>query len=467
MAITPLPAAPSRSSPSDFSTKADAFIAALATFVTETNAVAAAMDLNDTTAASTSSVAIGTGAKSFTVDSSKSYQVGMSVKIAFDSTNWMFGEVTSYNPTTGALVVNVTLVSGSGTKTSWTVTLSGPMALAGLTATVAELNSLAGSVVQAAELNALLRNIGIVATVSSKALTVALKGANGNDPSATNPVRIPFRDETVATGTPNIRSVTAALSVVLSSGSTLGFGANEAGRIYIWAIDNAGTVALGLSRTADIFPESALASTTAEGGAGAADSAAVMYSTAALSSKAVHCLGYIEIVTGATAGEWDNAATKVQVMGPGVHRTGDIIRIVSSSTGTPGSTSVAIPYDDTIPQKTEGEEVLTVTPSQTSPLNKLCIEGHMPFVFASGVANIMAFFVDDEANAIAACAILQQSIYHNQLHLYHEMTAGAVGTIKMRYGANSGTAYWLQIGGPANIFGGIAKLQLKVTEIFA
>jgi len=127
MAITPLPAAPSRSAPSTFSTLADAWVAALAAFVTEANALAAAMNLNDTTATSTTSLTIGTGAQSLTVDASKSYQVGMSVQIAHDSTNWMHGEVTSYNAGTGALVVNVTSALGSGTETAWTVTLSAPI----------------------------------------------------------------------------------------------------------------------------------------------------------------------------------------------------------------------------------------------------------------------------------------------------------------------------------------------------
>ncbi|PKN71189.1 MAG: hypothetical protein CVU54_01850 [Deltaproteobacteria bacterium HGW-Deltaproteobacteria-12] len=130
MTITALPPAPSRSNPSTFSALADAFIAALSTFVSEVNATAAAMDLNDTTSTSTTSLAIGTGSKSLTVDASKSYQVGMSVKIAHDSSNWMFGEVTSYNSGTGALVVNVTLIAGSGTEASWTVTLSGPVLMA-------------------------------------------------------------------------------------------------------------------------------------------------------------------------------------------------------------------------------------------------------------------------------------------------------------------------------------------------
>ena len=128
MAITELPTPPSRSTPSTFSTLADAFIAALPVFVTEANATAAAMDLNDTTANSVTSVAIGTGAKNLTVDVSKSYQPGMSVKIARTSSpsNWMHGDVTSYNSGTGALVVNVLAIFGSGTFTDWTITLSAP-----------------------------------------------------------------------------------------------------------------------------------------------------------------------------------------------------------------------------------------------------------------------------------------------------------------------------------------------------
>lgn len=128
MTISALPAAPSRSSPSDFSVKADAFIAALPTFVSEANALAVAMNLNATTSNSTTSVAIGTGSKSLTVDLAKSYQPGMSVKIARTASpsNWMHGDVTSYNSGTGALVVNVLVIQGSGTFTDWTITFSAP-----------------------------------------------------------------------------------------------------------------------------------------------------------------------------------------------------------------------------------------------------------------------------------------------------------------------------------------------------
>ena len=128
MAITPLPTPPSRSTPSTFSVLADAFIAALPAFVTESNAQAAALTLNATTDTSTTSITIGTGAKTFAVTAGKSFQPGMSLKIARTSSpsNWMHGDVTSYAGTT--LVMNITTICGSGGPfTDWTITLSGPV----------------------------------------------------------------------------------------------------------------------------------------------------------------------------------------------------------------------------------------------------------------------------------------------------------------------------------------------------
>src|SRR5688572_8522731 len=67
-----------------------------------------------------------------------------------------------------------------------------------------------------------LANLTLTATVSSNALTVALKTQAGSDPSETSPVRIGFRSSTLATGTYSQSTATSARSVVVSSGSTLG-----------------------------------------------------------------------------------------------------------------------------------------------------------------------------------------------------------------------------------------------------
>ena len=78
---------------------------------------------NDT---STSSAAIGTGSKTFTVSSGKPYQAGTPLRIAdaaAPQTNFLDCIVTSYSGT--SLVVDVFGFAGSGTKTSWTINIGG------------------------------------------------------------------------------------------------------------------------------------------------------------------------------------------------------------------------------------------------------------------------------------------------------------------------------------------------------
>lgn len=157
-----------------------------------------------------------------------------------------------------------------------------------------------------------IQNLSFTASVGSKALTVALKGVDGNAPSASNPINIAFRSATATSSALVNRTVTAATSVVLSSGSTLGFTSAQTAKIYVWAIDYGGTVELALSRRVK-WSATELVSTTAEGGAGAADSGATLYSTTARTNVACRLLGNITIQTGATAGEWDNAPTVLAV----------------------------------------------------------------------------------------------------------------------------------------------------------
>jgi len=130
----------------------EAFLLWLVTFVTEMTAAIAEVAANAATAAaaaltavnapgtnsaSTSSVAIGTGGKSFTVQTGKAWVAGMFVTIAETSNpaNWMAGQITAYNSGTGALTVNVTQTGGSGTIAAWTLALAPPdsITLAGKT----------------------------------------------------------------------------------------------------------------------------------------------------------------------------------------------------------------------------------------------------------------------------------------------------------------------------------------------
>lgn len=151
-------------------------------------------------------------------------------------------------------------------------------------------------------------NLSISASVAASALTVALKDAGGSDASATSPIRIAFRSATAATGSYAIRTVSAALSVVVSSGSTLGHTNSVAEYIYVYAIDNAGTVELAVS--SKLFDDGSIVSTTTEGGGGAADSFSVMYSTTARSNVGCRLIGRL-LSTQATAGTWATAMSEV------------------------------------------------------------------------------------------------------------------------------------------------------------
>jgi hypothetical protein len=68
---------------------------------------------------------IGNGSKSFTVDLNLSYIPLQEVLVVYDVSNHMHGEVTSYNPATGALVVDIKHNTGSGTYTLWSINLDG------------------------------------------------------------------------------------------------------------------------------------------------------------------------------------------------------------------------------------------------------------------------------------------------------------------------------------------------------
>lgn len=156
-----------------------------------------------------------------------------------------------------------------------------------------------------------LYNLGLMASVSGNALTIALKQLDGSsDPSSSAPVRVGFRGTTAANGDSSLVSATAATSLVISSGSTLGFSNGVAGKIYVYALNNGGTIELAASGSP--WDEGTLQTTTAEGGAGAADSGTVLYSTTARTSKAIRLIGIITI-SEATAGTWASAPTEIAV----------------------------------------------------------------------------------------------------------------------------------------------------------
>lgn len=97
------------------------------------SATAAASFGSTLTGTSTTSNTIGTGAKTFTTQTGLTFVSGGFVVVVdqASSANYMHGQVTSYSGST--LILNITDIGGSGTKTAWNILLSGTQGPTGAT----------------------------------------------------------------------------------------------------------------------------------------------------------------------------------------------------------------------------------------------------------------------------------------------------------------------------------------------
>lgn len=235
-----------------------------------------------------------------------------------------------------------------------------------------------------------LVNHSLAVSASASALTIALKDSGGNDPSAASPVNGYFRNVTGTTGSWTQLTVTGALSLVISSGSTLGVTSSTAFRLWVVLFNDGGTARLGVINCAtstQVFPlsEHIPTSSTAEGGAGAADSAGVFYTGTAVTSKSYLIVGFVEwSSSGLTAGTWTTTnLLYVQSFGPGVRKPGEIVQSVIGSTATATTTT------SSTPQNTN----LTASITPTSAANTIIYEfGGLLNSAASNVAAYLTLF---------------------------------------------------------------------------
>ena len=143
----------------------------------------------------------------------------------------------------------------------------------------------------------------ITGTVAASALTVGL-----------NATHLHFRSATITEGVSVARTATSALSLVIPNTATLGTTSTVASRLYLIAIDNAGTVELAIinSTAIGLLTEDTLITTVAVGTG--SDDLDVYYSTTARTNVAYRIVGYLDS-TQTTAGTWDTAPSALQGYG--------------------------------------------------------------------------------------------------------------------------------------------------------
>jgi hypothetical protein len=167
-------------------------------------------------------------------------------------------------------------------------------------------------------------------------------------------------------------------------------------------------------------------------------------------------------VTASRAG--NNVTVNIPGGGGGATYTRTTVTTLTSLAGA------IIPYDNTIPQNTEGVEftalATTITPANAADV--LMVEIVMPTVTATGAVTIMAaLFRDSAANAVAAWFTAPAAAsYSSPMVLRYIFTAGSTSatTFRLRMGGSSSTTIRIN-GEGTTALGAIIPATLTIHKI--
>ena len=150
---------------------------------------------------------------------------------------------------------------------------------------------------------------------------------------------------------------------------------------------------------------------------------------------------------------------------------GGIVQVVSTQTGAVSSSTTQIPYDDTIPQITEGFEVMTRTITPKFATSKLLISVVCHLSASANSLPTTALFLGSTSNAIASSITHAFGLgdYPKCHNFSHFMTAGTTSqlTFRVRCGMNnSGTTTFNGRNG-SRLNGGTLASSITIMEVSA
>jgi len=168
---------------------------------------------------------------------------------------------------------------------------------------------------------------------------------------------------------------------------------------------------------------------------------------------------------------WDTDTGTLKYITIGnLHPSGSIVQSIYVEEGTCANIPALIPYDDTIPQVTEGNEiaVATITPKYSNSKIRITFTG-------IGDTNpddtlTVALFRDGGTSAIAAAAVRTQNDPCQIVLRYQDAPATTSEvTYSIRAGANNGgsNAAFNGMASPSRRLGGVAKNVLTLEEVRA
>jgi hypothetical protein len=292
-------------------------------------------------------------------------------------------------------------------------------------------------------------NAKLFYSVSSGALTIDLKTADGNAISAANPIYGAFRASSSDGSLYEGRTIPSVVPVTVSNGSTLGDnGSSTPRKIWVTMFEDSGPVyrlaAINCRIPANnsIFSlvESIIASAVAEGGAGAADSAATFYAGTTITARPFRIVGSLTWETSAVIGGAWVAPDLKQMLGIGVKTPGQLVQDWDSlDPALIGGIASIIPLDNSLPLTSEGTSYKTITLTPSSGANILELTALINCSPDSADTVVCTLNRTGDSNSLVAGA--------------QHIAAGALGQVSMRMrtlaGGLSGQNIVLRVGSNA------------------
>ena len=149
---------------------------------------------------------------------------------------------------------------------------------------------------------------------------------------------------------------------------------------------------------------------------------------------------------------------------------GKIVQVVNTQTGAMSTGTTTLPDDNSIPQNTEGNEVMTLAITPTSASNKLIIDVVLNGAHTATNYVTVALFQDSTANALACCTQAEsQNSIPMTTGFRHYMTSGTTSSTTMKVRAGSHAAGTFTFNGAAGsaMKGGSHASSITITEISA
>ena len=144
-----------------------------------------------------------------------------------------------------------------------------------------------------------------------------------------------------------------------------------------------------------------------------------------------------------------------------------VIQVATSATGALATGTTTIPFDDTIPQITEGTEFMTLAITPSSATNTLIIQVTLQIAFSGSDWTTVALFQDSTASALAATTSNINSGFGLPQTFNYKMTAGTTSSTTFRVRAGGGSAGTVTVNGTASArrLGGVMASTITIYEV--